>query len=140
MRDRLRLVPFDNYIKPEDQDHKLFENLIKEAPGVLYRLIQEAAACVRDDEFPKCEIIDQTTENYIDAQDTVKMFYDDCIEYSPGEKIQAGTLYAKYETWCKNSDYTPKSNRVFGEEFSVKCEKKRTESGICYMNIRIKEA
>jgi len=140
MRDRLRFVPFDNYIKPEDQDHKLFENLLKEAPGVLYRLIQEAAACVRGDEFPKCEVIEQATERYFDKQDTVKMFYADCIEYSPGERIQAGTLYAKYETWCKNSDYSPKSNRVFGEEFSVKCEKKRTESGIFYQNIRIKEA
>jgi len=140
MRDRLKFIPFDNYIAPQDRDHNLLENLLKEAPGILYKLIQEAVIYVRTGEFPKCDVIDQATENYIDAQDTVKMFYDSCIEYSPGEKIQAGPLYAKYKAWCESSGYNEKSPRLFGEEFSTKCEKKRTGNGICYLNIRIKEA
>jgi putative DNA primase/helicase len=140
MRDRLRLVPFDNYIAPDKQDSGLLKKLLEEAPGVLYRLIQEAVIYVQGGGFPKCGVIDQATDKYFDKQDGVKMFHADCIECSPGEKVQAGVLYAKYESWCKNSGYAPKSNRVFGEEMSRKCEKKRTENGICYQNIRIKGA
>ena len=138
MRDRVRLIPFDNYIERGKQDRKLFSNLIKEAPGILYRLIQEAIFCVRGDDFPKCEVIDQATEKYFDKQDTVKMFCIDCIEPFPGGRIQAGELYAKYESWCKNSNLTPKSNRTFGEEISQKYERERARNCIFYLNIQFK--
>ena len=139
MRDRVRLIPFDNYIEREKQDRKLFKNLLEEAPGILHRLIQEAVFCVRGVDFPKCDVIEQATEKYFDKQDTVKMFCIDCIEQFPGGKIQAGELYAKYESWCKNSNYAFKSSRVFGEEFSQKYERKKAANGIFYQNIRIKE-
>jgi putative DNA primase/helicase len=139
MRDRLRLVPFDNYIKPENQDHNLLENLLREAPGILYRLIQEAVICVRGDEFPKCGIIDQTTENYFDAQDTIKMFCADRIEDDPTGQVQAGALFATYETWCKNNGYSSKSNKIFGEEFIKKYKRKKSMGVNYYQNIRIKD-
>jgi len=138
MRDRLRFVPFDLYVPFEKQDHSLAKKLRKEAPGILYRLIQEAVICVQGGEFPKCEAVDTATEKYFDKQDTVKLFMLDCIEPCPGGKIQAGELYAKYKAWCENSDYTPKTNRVFGEEFSAKHERKRSSNGNYYLNIGIK--
>jgi len=140
MKDRVRRIPFDNYIEVENQDHGLPERLFREAPGILYKLIQEAVAYVQTGEFPKCDVIDQATEGYFDKQDTVKMFCDTCIEYCPGEKVQGGVLFAKYKEWCENSGYGWKQNKGFGEDVSKKYDKKRTESGVCYLNIRIKEA
>ena len=139
MRRRLRFIPFDLQVPPEKQDVDLAKKLLSEAPGILYRLIQEAVICVNGGGFPKCEVIDRATEQYFDEQDTVKMFLADCIEPYPGEKIQAGALYAKYESWCKNSGYSPRSTRVFGEEISKKYERKKTSSGLFYQNIRIRE-
>jgi putative DNA primase/helicase len=138
MRDRIRVIPFDNYVAPEDQDHNLLEKLKKEAPGVLYRLIQEAVICVRGDEFPKCEIIDQATEKYFDKQDTVKMFIADCIEYYPEEKIQAGALYAKYESWCKNSGYSPRYQPAFSGKNSPKSMSGK--GGVPGLSIKISES
>jgi phage/plasmid-associated DNA primase len=113
MRDRIRIIPFDNYIAPENQDHNLLEKLKKEAPGILYRLIQEAAICVRGDEFPKCENVDQATEKYFDKQDTVEMFLADCIEPCPGEKIQAGAFYTRNMNHGVKTAATAQDQAVF---------------------------
>jgi len=112
MRDRLRFVPFDLYVPLEKQDHTLAKNLFKEAPGILYRLIQEAVICVQGGEFPKCEVIDAATEKYFDKQDTVKLFMVDCIEPCLGEKIQAGALYQNIKRGARTATIPPKTNRI----------------------------
>ncbi len=45
--------------------------------------------------------------------DSVQAFLDDCIERSPGEKIERGQLYKLYETYCWNNEWSALIGRSF---------------------------
>jgi putative DNA primase/helicase len=138
MRRRLRTVPF-NFL-PAKPDVGLEAALMKEAPAILAMLIDEAGDYLANPGpagFPYCKIIEDASKEYIDSQDTVRLFLNDKTE--PGDGVKASELFNAYKTWCEDNGYKAANSTKFGLDLK-RCgiERKHTMTGNNYQNIVIK--
>jgi putative DNA primase/helicase len=132
MRRRVRLVPFDLQLKEDEKDKRLQEKLLKEAPGILEKLLREAEAYISGG-FPECALINDATNCYFLEQDTVAQFTEACI--TSGNGVQAGKLYAAYKAWCAENGAKEKGGRTFGEELGHQFPKKKVSGIYIYQGI-----
>jgi putative DNA primase/helicase len=96
---RLRLVPFDVVIKPEDQDLELGDRLALEQDAVLAWLVAGFADW-RQHGLAEPERVAEATAEYRDSADAVGRFIADCCVL--GEKLiaRSSDLWAAWQAWC----------------------------------------
>ena len=70
---RLRLIPFDAYIEPENVDETLDDKLAAEIPGLLARAVREAAAWYSDG-LLKSVYTEQATQEWREENDVLRDF------------------------------------------------------------------
>jgi len=92
---RVKLIPFEIVIPPEERDPKLREKLQRELPGILNWAIDDCQKW-REEGLQEPERITQATQSYAKEMDEVGRFIDDYCER--GEEFQASAtlLYEKF--------------------------------------------
>lgn len=111
IRRRLRLVPFDVAIRPEDRDTKLPEKLRAEAPAILRWCIDGCLAWQRDGLRAPARVM-AATDDYLDSQDTIAEWIAERCEHAPGTSWSRTELYASYREWAgKTGEYCPPQRR-----------------------------
>ena len=144
VRRRVRLVPFDYTVPDEEIVPDLEKKLLEEAPEILRMLIYFAGQYYKKGggakAFPKCEIIDEASKEYIESQDLVGRWVSDKTEACHGNEEKADDLYRDFRKWCEEKEKVRKimGKNKFGDHlsFHVK-DKKRTNKEIIYLNIRL---
>ena len=82
---RLRMVPFDVTIAPEQQDMNLLEKLKAEAPGILAWMVRGCLKWQREG-LGEPEEVETATRTYREEQDFLGPFLEDCCKVEPGLK------------------------------------------------------
>lgn len=141
MRRRLRTIPF-NYIPGKDKaDPELEAKLLEEAPAILALLIEQALEYYRRPGplgFPECFVIEQASREYLDSQDTARLFLDERTE--PGNGIAARDLYAAYKVWCEANGHKAVNVTLFGYKLKQNgIPKERRTAGYRYESIALKD-
>jgi len=114
---RILLVPFDQYIPPEERDKRLAEKLKAEASGILnwlldgYRLWRERGLVLP-------ESVKRATEEYRTESDPVGEFMRTATVRETGGSVQATRLYQIYTKWAGANGISPVSGTSFGRRLS----------------------
>lgn len=103
IRRRMQLVPWEIIIPDEEQDLMLKAKLVKEASGILNRMVAGALQYLTS-ALPMPETIKEATEAYLDENDLLGRFLALCITREPGETIGSTAmhdLFVAWQTWAQ---------------------------------------
>lgn len=100
MRRRIHLVPFIVTIPEQDRDKLLGEKLKAEAPRILHWMLEGCAAWL-DYGLSPGERIRDATEKYIQSNDILGAWIDDCCEITDASTFSDGRdLHKSFVDWC----------------------------------------
>jgi P4 family phage/plasmid primase-like protien len=125
---RVKLVPFtQRFWKPDEApglpelkaDLSLGDKLKGEYPGVLAWMVRGAVEWYATG-LPKCKTVDEATQTYRQAEDTVQQFVDQRVEYRPKAETKGSLFYAAFKNWhdAEGLPGQPMTGTAFGTRFS----------------------
>ena len=119
IRRRLHLLPFSITIPPDERDDRLAEKLKEEWPGILAWAIEGAAEWGMMGLRPP-EAVRAATEQYLEAEDTLVRWVEECCHQGANFAATAGDLYRTWKTWCDNSGEYAGSQKGFTQNLEAR--------------------
>jgi len=116
---RIKLVPFQVTIPPEEKDRNLLKKLKNEYSGILNWAI---AGCLEWQLYglgTPAEVTEATNE-YRNEMDLLCNFIQDCCDESPDLHVPSKDLYAAYATWCEDNGELQIKQTTFGRKLKEK--------------------
>jgi len=120
-RERLCIIPFSRYIKPEERDVGIFQRLLSEMPGILNFALDGLEDFMATKKFMKVRVVEDMLEQYMTETDSVFDWCEQHLLFDPdsSEKIQVNHLFKIYkidapETGQKPVGYIEFSRRLNG--------------------------
>ncbi len=110
---RVRLIPFDVTILPEQRDDHLPTKLRAELPGILSWAVDGCQMWLESGLRPPERVL-AATADYREESDTIAAFIGECCEVDPAYTVPAARLYTAYQQWTKDNGEKPVSNTKFG--------------------------
>lgn len=114
---RIRLIPFEVQITPEQNDKALPKKLRAELPGILAWAIEGCQEWLAEGLRPPASVL-AATDDYRSESDVLGAFIEDACEVSPAYEIQAGDLYRTYVLWSKNNGEFTMTATMFGRRLT----------------------
>lgn len=124
IRRRIKLIQFDYSFETEgahlkrDSEEVLAE-FVAELPGIFNWAIEGYKLYVTE-KLKEPEAVREATQQYIDDQDTIKQFIDDCCEIGTTLKAKASDLWKAFGSWC---DETGQRRGISKHDFYKEVEK-----------------
>lgn len=110
---RLKLVPFEVVIPPDEQDTGLMDKLRVEWPGILAWAVR---GCL-DWQLHGLQVPDEVktaTDNYRNEEDVLAPFFEERCILQEWAKVTRADLWAEYERWAdSNRERNKPTRRVF---------------------------
>lgn len=110
MRRRVHIVPFTVTIPREQRDLHLEDKLATEHPAILRWMIDGCLAWRRLGLAPPASVL-AATEDYMEMEDGLRSWFDECLTLDPSAVSAPGELYASYVTYCEASKEHPWSKK-----------------------------
>lgn len=111
---RIRLIPFNVVIPPEERNRDLDELLKTEAEGILNWMLEGLRSWLKDGLRVPASI-SSATDDYRDEMDFLGPFFDKyCDLTGQSNEETAAEIYRWYVTWCRMTDEHAMSSRAFG--------------------------
>lgn len=99
---RLRVLPFNATISPDEADPELATKLKAELPGILNWFLAGLPALMKRKRLSACKKSEEEVENYRGATDYVYWFLSECCKKS--EKWQTGkVIFDHFKYFCENN-------------------------------------
>jgi len=102
MRRRFNLIPFTVKIPPTQVDPLLGDKLRAEWPGILAWMIQGCLEWQSGGLRPP-KAVQLATSDYFAAEDSMRLWIDECCTESMQFFGELGALFASYKAWCERS-------------------------------------
>lgn len=112
---RIKLVPFDVTIPPDEQDRHLTAKLKTEWPGILAWAVRGCLAWQRDGLTAPAEV-EAATASYQAEQDPLAEFLESCCTFNPLAQVSRSDLFNVYSTWADHAkEHHPIDRTAFYE-------------------------
>jgi putative DNA primase/helicase len=102
IRRRFNLLPFTVTIPPSDRDLDLAEKLKTEWPGILAWMLDGCLEWQANGLQPPAAVA-AATAAYLDAQDTVAAWIEECCELRPDAWERSPELFSSWASWAERS-------------------------------------
>jgi putative DNA primase/helicase len=109
---RVKRIPFDVRIPPEEQDKTLPQKLQAELSGILAWVVRGCAEWQNGGLNPPAAVIASTAQFRAD-QDTLAAFLLECCLINKLASVTSGELYAAYKKWAEEASLTPLNKIAF---------------------------
>jgi putative DNA primase/helicase len=116
---RIRLVPFNISIPPEEEDHNLLQKLKHESSGILNWAIEGCLKWQLSGLGTPAEVTDATNE-YRKEMDLLINFIRECCTEGPELKVTSKNLYSTYSKWCEDNGEIQLKQNWFGRKLREK--------------------
>jgi putative DNA primase/helicase len=124
---RLRTIPFNVVIPPEEQDRSLSAKLFKEAEGILAWAVQGALEWQKYG-FPPTPEVDDVGRDWKRSADQIGRFIEACCTTVPNAQVTARALYAAYRKWAEEAGEKAEPEKTFSDRMQDRgCRKERKE-------------
>lgn len=115
---RVKKIPWNYTIKPEEKDPNLTEKLKAEAPGILNWMLSGLRRYIElGYKLPPCEAVEDATAQYKKDMDIVGRFASERLSFQPTATALGLLIYQAYGSWCKENGHLALSSRRFYAEF-----------------------
>lgn len=111
---RLRIIPFNVSIPPEEKDKHLIDKLKAEGPGILTWLVRGCLEWQQNRGLVEPDAVNSAVAAYREEMDKVKQFIGDCCEQGAGFQVTTQDLYEEYLLWSGENDEISESKKAFG--------------------------
>jgi putative DNA primase/helicase len=125
---RIRLIPFTETIRSDEQDKKLPEKLRAELPGIIAWGVEGCLEWQLDG-LQAPEEVRQATGEYRSEMDVIGAFLNECCVLGKEKNVSAGDLYRAYGEWCKDAGETQDKQRKFGGKLTERGRFERYRGG-----------
>jgi len=98
----------------------LKQQLLKELPGVLAWAVRGCLAWNQAGRLNLPFDVENATRGYIDDNDTVQAFLDECCQLDPKAKETKGDFHKAYSLWCERSGVTAKHTNAVSRQLKTK--------------------
>lgn len=112
---RVILVPFLEFITPEERDPHILDKLLEEKEGVLNWLLTGLWLWREEGLDPPAAIM-AAVEEYKRDQDPLGDFLEAETYGQAGKRVTATALYAAYASWCERNAVEPLKQNGFGRK------------------------
>jgi putative DNA primase/helicase len=112
IRRRFNLIPFTVTIPPEERDETLGDRLRNELSGVLTWMIQGCLDWQKRGLDPPAIITDATAA-YLQAEDAIAAWIEDCCETDPNAFGTRAALFRSWTEWASNNGEYVGANKRF---------------------------
>lgn len=124
MSRRIHLIPFTVFIPPEKRDKHLTAKLINESDGILAWAIQGLVKWKEIDGLKPPEIVTKATQEYLDAEDTVGRWLEDCCEIEGSAFSSTKKLFESWKYWADEfGEYVGSSRKLSDQLITRKFER-----------------
>ena len=113
---RVRFVPFNVVIPPEEQDPTLTDKLKSEDSGILNWAIEGLQAW-QEKRLIEPDAVKAATAAYRDEQDSLALFIEECC-VTGAVYAELSTLYELYDQWATQSGEHATAKRAFSERLT----------------------
>ena len=112
--DRINIISFNRYFKPEERDTQLTKKLYDERAGIFFWAIQGAKRLIKNRFcFTRCKQMEKAKREFEKSISSAIMFFDDNYEESENSVISDEELYAEYVNWCEVRKNKPLKHENF---------------------------
>lgn len=133
---RIRLIPFNVTISPEQRNPNLEAELREELPGILNWAIKGCLAWQQDGmTTPKA--IEQATKEYRDDMDIVGSWISEFCEVGVFEEMKFDAAYKSFDPWCKENYNFSFSKKRLGQMLTERGFEAINRGGRIYKGISI---
>lgn len=134
---RIKLIPFDVTIPPEERDKDLPNKLRKELPGILNWAVM---GCMdwQENGLGEPEEVTKATDEYRSEMDVLTRFISDCCTINTQRCAKSSELYKKYKEWSQDNNEFTLSQTKFNARMQEKGFRKlNRSSGYYWENISV---
>jgi len=133
---RIRLVPFNVTIPPEERDNNLPEKLRVEYPGILAWAVRGCIEWQARGLNPPPEVL-AATDEYKSEMDLIGVWIEECCATATQATASATALYGSYISWVKGNGGGPLSKTKFGLKMGESGFSKEKSGTVVYHGIRL---
>jgi putative DNA primase/helicase len=112
---RIRLIPFNVKIPPEQRIPNYEQYLLQELSGILNWALMGCLLWQQEGLDPP-ERVKSATQEYRSEMDTIAQFLDECCNEGNGLSVMAKQLYERYSEWCRENGLNPLNSTNLGRE------------------------
>lgn len=113
MRRRIHLIEYAGSLSPEERDTTLKDRLVSEYPAILHTLIRGCVDWQDCGGLGKPESVSASVENYLEGEDSLAAFFDECVDRDPEARSLTGDVYRRYRAWATNAgEYVMSQKRL----------------------------
>lgn len=127
--DRVKLIPFERYFKPEEQDTGL-KSHFREAENLsgIFNWLLEGYKLLQEEGLEVPLKVQNATKEYRQDSDIIGTFLNETLMISNGTYVSVSELYGKYKLWANDNGYRPQSIKNFSSEMSNRYHVRRIGS------------
>lgn len=114
IRRRMNMWPFEVQIPRDDQDKNFGEKLRAEWSGILQWMVEGCLEWQRDGLRPPAAVV-AATEKYLDEEDTIQSWRDDCCEDDSQAQTPLAWLWQSWSSWAAQSGEYVGKKRQFSQ-------------------------
>lgn len=119
IRRRFHLVPFAVTVPAEERDPNLRERLKAEWPGIMTWMIKGCLEWQQRGLCPPRAVVEATAA-YLDAEDALAAWVDDCCVCDPGAWSTSSALFASWKVWAEHAGEFVGSAKRFGQNLEAR--------------------
>ncbi len=119
--DRIMVVNCPNVIEKDQQDRTLLDKMYRERRGIIQKAVKALQIVLSNSyRFDEPESVAKARQQYMDGNNTVVTFFEECMQPWVNGKIQkactTGRIYKVYQAWCReNNNGYSKTAKEFRE-------------------------
>ena len=137
IRRRINLIPFTVAIPPEERDPDFTGKLKAELPGILAWMIDGCIEWQRNGLKPP-QIVTDATDAYLEAEDGVSAWIDECCQRDPNAFCSSTNLFACWNEWAtKHGEYVGTTRKLSSTLESKGFQPFRKNSARGFLGLRI---
>ena len=120
MSRRIHLVPFTVFIPPEKRDKHLTTKLLKERDGILAWMVEGLMKWRELDGLHPPEIVTKATRDYLEAEDAIGRWLDDCCVKNSAAFSSSNGLFRSWKHWAEDCGEYVGSQRKLSEQLMAR--------------------
>jgi len=112
MWERVKLIPFKQFIPLAERDKDLGEKLKEEGAGILTWMVKGCLEWQKHKDLLEPQEVSTETAIYRSEMDILGDFLDDCCIVERTARVAHSDLYQAYEEWCQHNDEEPITKKM----------------------------
>lgn len=138
IRRRFNLIPFAETIPKAERDLELAAKLRAEWPGILAWMLDGCLGW-REEGLDRPEAVADATASYLEAEDDVAAWLEECCDVGPRHSDGATVLYNSWKTWAERAGAHPGSSKAFANTLESRgFSRRKTKTGRLYEGLMVR--